>query len=151
MPDVTVDEILRMTAGRELDALIAETFFGWRWMKYQAPNASVPRLLTGLFPPAAPGRLCVANRYDRIWLPSDRRAERFSGWDNAPWWESDGLGGHERRSGFAYYSTKMDDASLVIQALDEHLWRRFELYLCLTPEDICKAALLSSLSSPKAG
>lgn len=52
-------EVWNMQLGRELDALVAQTFFGWRWMKYPTPYNS-RSLLTGLFPPEAPGRICVA-------------------------------------------------------------------------------------------
>ena len=166
----TDDELYNMPAGRDLDAAVAETFFGWRWMQYQAPNWKQPHLLTALFPPEAPERICVANGYDRTWLPSDRHQPRFTGWDRCSWWE-DGDAHH----GFPDYSTSMADAWLVVthlrdlwtaatesvgnnddfprpfadteffERLHRHADRRWPwAMLYLTPDAICRAALLSA-------
>jgi len=96
--------------GRELDALIATTFFGWEWKQYQAPNWTEPYLLTLLVPPAAPGRIRIMNRYDRIWRESDASAKRFDGWDESYWWH-DG----EMHKGFPHYSTDIAAAWQVVE------------------------------------
>lgn len=169
----TPDEIHEMPPGRDLDAAIAVTFFGWRWMQYQAPNRATPWLLTGLFPPEAPNRICVANQYDLIWQPSDRHQERFTLWDHSTWWD-DG----QPRLGFPDYSTNMGDAWLVVthlrdlwtaatenvpgwqdsfnrpfddaaffERLQRHADRRWPwAMLYMTPAAICKAALLAQNS-----
>lgn len=110
---------------RKLDALVAERVENWRWMKYQAPNYSTTRLLTALFPPDAPNRICVPNGYDRIWQPSNSREPRFSGWDSVPWWE-DG----ERQSGFPHYSTDIAAAWMVVEKMRADGWW-MELRHCL--------------------
>lgn len=135
----TSDELYTMTAGRDLDAAVATTLFGWRWMQYQAPNSSAPKLLTGIFPPDAPNRICVANKYDSIWRPSHRHQPYFQDWDHCAWWQ-DG----ELRYGPPHYSTRMDDAWLVVEHLHRHADRRWPwAMLYLTPDAICRAALLS--------
>jgi len=101
------------TPGRELDALVAERIFGWRWMAYPAPNNPTETWLTAIFPPPAPDRIVVANRYDRIWRPSSRDAPRFVEWDTCPWWE-DG----EIQRGVPHYSTDIAAAWLVVEKMD---------------------------------
>lgn len=81
----TRDEIASMTDD-ELRLAIAIAS-GWRWMQYPAPNISKETWLTGLFPPDRPGRIPVCNGYNKIWLPSDEFAPRFSNWDEAPYWD----------------------------------------------------------------
>lgn len=165
----TRDELYAMPAGRDLDAAVATTLFGWRWMQYQVPNRNQLWLLTALFPPDAPRRICVANDYDQIWSPSDRHQPRFSGWDRCVWWQDS-----EAQYGMPDYSTCMDDAWLVVAYLRdlwtaatdnvgnnddfprpfadmeffEHLHRHADrrwpwAMLYMTPDAICRAALLS--------
>ena len=145
-------------AKRELDALIAERLFGWRWVKYPAPNLSEHRLLTGIVPPAAPGRI-YSNRTDRIWQPSTPDAERFSDWDTLYWWDDDGAS--DIRRGMPHYST---DIAAAVQVEDEierrglirpyldALWdvtgnlyargpQAMWALLRATPEERCQAAL----------
>lgn len=100
---------------RELDALVVVHIFNWRWMQYPAPNSSQTVWKTGLFPPEAPNRICVANGYDRIWRPSTSDAPRFRDWDKCPWWEDD-----EFRRGFPCYSTDM----AAVWAVEEHIKER---------------------------
>jgi hypothetical protein len=100
-----------MDAGRELDALVAERCFGWRWRQYPAPGNK--KMLTGLFPPEAPKRVCVPNHYDSIWLPSDATAPRFSDWDSCPWWEDGAI-----QHGIPSYSTDLAAAGQVLKKLD---------------------------------
>lgn len=102
-----------MQVGRELDALIAVRLFGWRWMRYPAPN-NPSLLLTGLFPPEAPDRICTANGYDQVWEPSNEHAPRFSTWDTCAWWE-DG----EFQRGFPHYSTDIAAAWTVVERLTD--------------------------------
>ena len=104
-----------MDAGRELDALIAVTLFGWEWKKYPPPTAPERPPLTLLVPPAAPNRIRIPNNYDRVWQPSDAQAKRFEGWDECYYWDNG-----EAQRGFPYYSTDIAAAWLVIAALREN-------------------------------
>lgn len=98
---------------RERDALVAEKAMGWRWMRYPAPNN--PELkLTGLFPPEAPERICVANGYDQVWEPSDTDAPRFSNWYACVWWENG-----ELQRGIPHYSTDIAAAWRVVERLQQ--------------------------------
>lgn len=134
----TPEEIKQMPAGRDLDAAVMEVAYGWHWMKYQSPNRSESHLLTSIFPPDAPNRICVANRYDSVWLPSDRHAERFSDWDQCSWWE-DG----DHRFGFPHYSTNIADAWTLLPLIP-HLTFPNPL-IKLTPDFICRQLLFQRL------
>lgn len=95
---------------REMDALVAEKLFGWRWVKYPAPN-DPDKVLTAIIPPDAPDRVWP-NGYDRIWQTSDAGAPRFSRWDDMMWWD-DGAGCH----GLPHYSTDIADAFDVVDRM----------------------------------
>jgi hypothetical protein len=99
--------------GREVDAEIAATLFGWRWMTYPAP-CNPQRWLTGIFPPDAPNRVATPNGYDRVWQPSTSTAERFSNWDEPVWWD-DG----EIKRGLPKFSTDIAAAMQVVEAMRE--------------------------------
>jgi hypothetical protein len=118
------DDIMQLE-GRELDAGVAVEVMGWRWMKYAAPNN--PTLtLTGIFPPKAPGRICVGNNYDLIWEPSDAEQPRFSNWDSPTWWE-DG----ETFHGLPHYNTDHNAAAEVRARMCElypgYVWQLLQM------------------------
>lgn len=167
--DYSADEIWEMKAGREMDAAIAVSFFDWRWMQYQAPNYYEPKQLTLLCPPEAPDRICVPNQYDRIWSPSDRHAPRFSEWDQSVWWENyeyqRGFPAYSADMGDAWliigvFRDMWSQATDGVSGLNDEFARPFDdgyfferlhrfadrrwpwALLYLTPEAICKAALL---------
>lgn len=162
---ITRAEIENMPAGREMDALVAVEIFGWRWMKYPAPNAR-DMVLTGIFPPRSICSIESPNEYQRIWQPSDAAAPRFAPWDDPIWWDLDGT----MQRGLPHYSTDISAAWLVIKALNKGMFRlelgariasaEFSGYskkkttVHGVPEDvaplaICRAALLALL--PQAG
>lgn len=156
--DYTQQEISSMQADRDLDAAIATTFFGWRWMKFHVPHGEEKVLRTGIFPPDAPDRICVPNGHDRRWQPSDRHATRFHEWDDALWWEDDSV-----QHGFPEFSRDMGAAWTVVQQLcatasEAEMTQFFrDISACvgsdrldalplLTPEIICKSALRCKLT-----
>jgi hypothetical protein len=162
---MTKDEILNMEAGREMDALIAISLFDWRWMKYPAPNMSDGTWLTGIFPPDKPGRWPVPNFYNKIWVPSDDKANRFSNWDQSSWWDNDGK---ERNQGLPYYSTDIAAAWMVVEKITDpynmtyemmdkmvntkfgYWWDQSRLWAMTAKEAaeaICRAALLAILDN----
>ena len=107
---------MKLAAGRELDALVAEKVMGWKWWKYPAPNRK-QRLLTIIAPPVKDGR-GFANHIDRIWQPSDCLTPRFSDWDSIMW-SDDGFEIWQR--GLPHYSTDIAAAWQVVEKLLEIL------------------------------
>lgn len=81
---------INMMTDDELRIAVAVNIFNFRWMKYPAPNMQDGRLLTGIFPPDAPGRWPCANHYYKIWQPSDEYAPRFSNFFDVVWWDNEG-------------------------------------------------------------
>lgn len=157
--DYTRDELYTMPPSRDLDAAVATTLFGWRWMQYQAP-----KLLTGIFPPGLPD----IDDWRQPWSLSDRHQPRMASWDTHAAWLD------RLTILLPHYSTRMDDAWLVVAHLRdlwtaatdnvgnrddfprpfadteffEHLHRHADrrwpwAMLYLTPDAICRAALLS--------
>lgn len=157
----TRDELYTMPPGRDLDAAVATTLFGWRWMQRQVTIVSVR--LTCIFPPGEPDPAGIHE-----WLASDRHQPRFAGWDSRVFRQDSGA------VRLPYYSTRMDDAWMVVahlrdlwtaatanvgnrddfprpfadaeffEHLHHHADRRWPwAMLYLTPDAICRAALLS--------
>jgi hypothetical protein len=105
-----------LPTSRHTDALVAVYIFGWRWMKYKAPNMpdECARELTGIYPPKEICSIECPNGYWKIWKESSPFQELFSNWDQPAWWDLDG----EYHRGMPYYSTNLTDAWAIIPVLE---------------------------------
>src|SRR3990167_11197982 len=77
---MTLDELLKLEAGRELDAAIAVKLFGWEWWVEKTLRFGKQERFMGLFPPDDP-KYARWNFSEAVFERTDRTYRRFSDWD----------------------------------------------------------------------
>lgn len=91
---------------RELDALIAERLFDWRWMLVPSAKYGADQAYAILVHPQDPRQ--------QAWALTSATSERWSDWDTASYWpDAEGM----PLRGLPHYSTDIAAAWQVVQAI----------------------------------
>ena len=107
---MTADEILSLPAGRELDALIAERLFGWRWHNCEYI-----------------GQSSVASPVYRTMFAEPKELEKNTSWRCVAM-DNPHSGVRKKQEWTPHYSTSIADAWQVV----EHIWNVLEKDISVT-------------------